>query len=163
MLEMPSLYCCKAGRLNGGIRFYAKFLEYTWGRGVLFFFVGSLQATNFNMLDWVVGGFMMFVGIIAIFAGIATAQDLRLFKFSIKGEADLKEKWAKYDADGSGYLDVKELTQFVKDSGVDMNRNEIAAAYMTLDKNFDEKISFEELYYWWRSCEEQGSDRSLSV
>ena len=106
---------------------------------------------------------MMFVGITAVVAGVATARDLRLFRFSIKDEAELKEKWAKYDANGDGNLDVKELTKFVRDSGVDMNRNEIAATYMTLDKNFDEKITFEEFFYWWKSGSELGADRSLSV
>jgi len=47
-------------------------------------------------------------------------------------ESHLKEKWNAHDADGNGTLDVKELTAFVKDSGVDMTRNEIAATFMAL-------------------------------
>jgi hypothetical protein len=163
MLEMPSVMCFKASKMNGGVRMYAKFLEYTWGRGTLYFFCGSLQVTNFNMLDWAVGGFMMFVGVTAIIAGIATAKDLRLFKFSIKDEADLKEKWAMYDANGDGQLDVKELSLFIKESGVDMNQNEIACTYMALDKNFDEKITFEELFFWWKTADEKGNTGSMSV
>jgi hypothetical protein len=160
---MPSIGFFKAGKMNAGVRMYAKFLEYTWGRGVLFFFSGSLQITNFNMLDWAVGGFMMFVGVTAIIVGMATAKDLRLFKFSIKDEADLKAKWATYDSNGDGQLDVKEVTLFVKEAGVDMNRNEIAATYMTLDKNFDDKISFEEMFYWWKAADEKGNTASMSV
>lgn len=146
---MPSVYCCKSGNVNASIRFYCKFLEYTWGRGVFFFFVGSLQFTNFNMLDWAVGGYMMFVGVTAIIAGIATARDLKLLKFSIKSEDDLKQKWEQYDADGNGVLDVKELSIFVRESGINMTKNEIASTYMTLDKNFDEKLTYEEFYMWW--------------
>jgi hypothetical protein len=157
LLEMPSVYCCKSGNVNSSIRYYCKFLEYTWGRGVFFFFVGSLQFTNFNMLDWAVGGYMMFVGITAIIAGLATARDLKLFKFSIKSEADLKQKWEQYDADGNGSLDIKELSVFVRESGVNMTTNEIAATYMTLDKNFDEKLTYEEFYMWWMN-NEQGRD-----
>ena len=46
-------------------------------------------------------------------------------------------------------MDVKELTRFIAGSGVDMTRNEIASVFMALDKNFDEKITFEEFYFWW--------------
>jgi hypothetical protein len=124
MLEAPGP-CSR--RLQGGIRFYAKFLEFTWGRGALYFFVGTLQVSNWNMLDWAVGGFMMFTGATAIGVGIAAARDLRLLKFAMKDEAMIKAKWKEHDGDGNGKLDVKELTNFVKDAGVDMTRNEIAA------------------------------------
>jgi COPI associated protein/EF-hand domain pair len=122
------------GRLQGGIRFYAKFLDFTWGRGALYFFVGSLQFSNWNMLDWAVGGFMMFVGFTAIGVGIATSRNLRLLKFAVADEAQLKEKFQSHDTDGNGKLDVKELTAFVRDAGVEMNRNEIAATFLALGK-----------------------------
>jgi hypothetical protein len=161
---MPNLYFFEGGRMHAGVRWYAKFLEFTWGRGVLYFYVGSLQATNYNILDWAVGGFMMFAGVTAIFAGIATAKDLRRFKYTIVNEHDLKEKWSKYDADGNGSLDAKELTQFVKESGVQMTRNEIASAFLVLDKNFDDKISYEEFYFWWMGEEQKGrNSRTFAV
>ena len=131
MLEGP--VPCKE-RMQGGIRFYAKFLEFTWGRGALYFFVGTLQVSNVNMLDWVVGGFMIFVGVTAIGVGIAAARNLRLLKFSIADEANLKQKFLAHDTDNSGKLDVKELTAFVRDSGLEMNRNEIAATFLALGK-----------------------------
>jgi hypothetical protein len=157
MLDMPT-FGYSALRLHGGIRWYAKFLEYVWGRGALYFFVGSLQVTNFNMMDWAVGGFMMFVGVTAITAGIATSRDLKLFKFSISNEAELKEKWEQYDVNKNGALDVKELTVFVKESGIDMTRNEIASTFLALDKNFDDEISYEEFYFWWMGEDQKGSE-----
>jgi len=39
-------------KIQEGIRYYFKFLEFTLGRGVFFFFVGTLQIANWNMLDW---------------------------------------------------------------------------------------------------------------
>jgi hypothetical protein len=138
--------------MQTGIRYYAKFLEFTWGRGALYFFVGSLQISNFNILDWVVGGWMIFVGVTAICVGISTSRQLRLLKFSVKSEEDLKEKWKEADEDGSNTLDIKELTQFSKNAGLEMSRNEIAAAFMALDRNFDEKIAFEEFYMWWQDA-----------
>jgi hypothetical protein len=160
MLEAPGP-CSR--RLQGGIRFYAKFLEFTWGRGALYFFVGSLQVSNWNMLDWAVGGFMMFTGVTAIGVGIAAAQDLRLLKFAVKDEDMLKAKWKEHDADGNDKLDVKELTQFVADAGVDMSRNEIAASFLALDKNFDDTIAYEEFYSWWTAAGTYGGGSSMSV
>jgi len=150
-------------RLQSGVRYYAKFLEFTWGRGALYFFVGSLQISNWNMLDWAVGGWMCFVGITAISVGISTARQLRLLKFSVKEEKDLKAKWSKFDTNGDSFLDVKELTEFAKDSGLDMTKNEIAAAFLALDRNFDEKVGYEEFYMWWMSAGAYGAERGVSV
>jgi len=157
MLEMPTICCLKNGRFNGGVRYYVKFLEYTCGRGFFFFFCGSLQATNVNMLDWAVGGFMMFVGITAMIAGYMAARDMRLLKFSITSEADLQKKWHTFDSDGNGTLDIKELTRFIDDSGIDMTQNEIASVFMALDRDFDEHITYEEFYFWWVGAEGPGA------
>jgi Ca2+-binding EF-hand superfamily protein len=94
---------------------------------------------------------------------LAAAKNLRLLKFSIKSEEDLKSKWKEYDADGNGTLDIKELSAFVRDTGIDMTRNEIASTYMTLDKNFDERLTYEEFYMWWMSHEGTQGNSSLSV
>lgn len=161
MLEAPGPFCCKH-KVHDSIRFYAKFLEFTWGRGAFYMFCGSLQVSNWNILDWAVGGFMIFVGITALGVGIATARDLKLFKFSVKSEEDLKGKWAKYDEDSNGTLDCKELTKFIKDAGIDMSRNEVAATFLALDRNFDDVISYEEFYSWWIADDAYGT-RGISM
>lgn len=160
MLEAPGP--CSA-RVGGIVRYYLKFLEFTWGRGALYFFVGSLQISNWNMLDWAVGGFMIFVGVTAIAVGIATAKQLRLLRFAVKDETELKAKWNAHDKDGNNRLDAKELTEFVRDTGVEMSRNEIAATFLALDKNFDEKIAYEEFFSWWTAAGAYGGNQSFSV
>lgn len=162
LLELPTALP-GSKRFQSGIRYYAKFLEFTWGRGALFVFVGTLQVANWNLLDWIVGGFMIAVGIIAIAGGVSASRELKLVKFSLKDEAMLKRKWQEHDSDGNGTLDVKELTAFVADADVPMSRNEVAAAFLSLDKNFDEKIAYEELYSWWTSTGSAGGVHSLSV
>ncbi|KAL7563074.1 hypothetical protein ACA910_022567 [Epithemia clementina (nom. ined.)] len=160
MLEAPGP-CSR--RLKTGIHYYAKFLEMTWGRGALYFFVGTLQVSNWNLLDWAVGGFMIFTGVTAMGVGIAAARDLRLLKFTIKDENQLKEKWVEHDKNHNGSLDVKELTSFIRDAGVDMTRNEVAAVFLALDKNFDDQITYEELYFWWTASGALGADRTMAV
>mmetsp|Transcript_25726 Transcript_25726/g.38231 ORF Transcript_25726/g.38231 Transcript_25726/m.38231 type:complete len:238 (-) Transcript_25726:420-1133(-) len=127
-------------RLQNGIRHYAKFLEFTWGRGMLYFFVGSLQASNWNILDWAVGGFMMFVGFTAVSVGAITAIKLRRLRLSISTEEEMKKQWQMADVDGNGSLDIKELSIFASNAGLNMTRNEIAAAFDAMDRNFDEKV-----------------------
>ena len=136
-------------RLQEGVRFYAKFLEYTWGRGVLYFFVGTLQFANWDLMDWIVGGWMMAVGAMACAAGVKTAHDLRRLRLTIRNERDLKEKFKKYDKHNHGYWGIKELSEFIADSGLVMSQNEVVSAYMALNKNFDDKLRYEELVDWW--------------
>lgn len=136
-------------RLQSGLHFYANFLDFTWGRGALFLFCGSLQASNWNMLDWAVGGFMMFVGVTAIGVGIAAAVSLRQLKLRLADESKLKEKFASHDRNGDGKLDVKEVTSFVSDAGVEMNRNEIAAIFLALGA------------YMWQRCFSNNSRTSV--
>jgi hypothetical protein len=151
--------------------------------------IGTLQVSNVNMLDWAVGGFMIFVGVVAMGVGMATANQMRLVRFAVKDESTLKQKWEEHDANGDGSLDVKELTAFVNETGVTMTRNEIAAFYLAIgtslmlfsqwvsllyknfrftipfivpffvDKNFDQRIAYEEFYAWWT----RESDHSSTV
>jgi Ca2+-binding EF-hand superfamily protein len=115
------------------------------------------------MLDWAVGGYMMFVGFTAIVAGLAAAKNLKLLKFSIKNEEELRNKWEQYDEDGNGQLDIKELTHFIRESGIHMTRNEIASTYMSLDKNFDERLTYEEFFMWWMNHEQGQRGNEISV
>lgn len=154
LLEMPNIKCCQPEGLGHRIRYYCKFLEYTWGRGLFYFFVGSLQFSNFNMLDWAVGGYMMFAGFSAIVAGRSAAKSLQAFKRFIKNEEELKRKWEENDINGDGTMDVKELTAFIRSTGIKMTKNEIASTYMALDKNFDEKLTYEEFCTWWMNNEQ---------
>mmetsp|Transcript_5074 Transcript_5074/g.7850 ORF Transcript_5074/g.7850 Transcript_5074/m.7850 type:complete len:271 (+) Transcript_5074:474-1286(+) len=140
------------------IRYYAKFLEYTWGRGMLYFFVGTLQASHWNVMDWAVGGWMMLTGLIAIMVGGSAGKKLQEIRSSIDSEATLKQQWEKTDANSDGSLDLAEFANFVKRSGVRMSQNEIAAAFLAIDKNHDEKITFEEFFYWWSGPNTDGGD-----
>ena len=136
-------------QLKEGIRFYAKFLEYTWGRGLLFLFVGTLQAANGNVVDWCVGAFMALVGTVACVAGVKTAHDLRRFRMTMENERDVNSKFRTYDAGNKGYLTLPELRQWIQDAGFDMSPNEVVSAYLALNTNFDDQLSCKEVVHWW--------------
>jgi hypothetical protein len=44
-----------------------------------------------------------------------------------------------------------------------MTTNEIASTYMSLDKNFDEKLTYEEFYMWWMNSEQGQGTNAMSV
>ena len=158
-LEGPGCGRCGGGR----VRYFAKFLEFTAGRGIFYFFCGSLQVANVNMLDWAVGGWMVVTGVIAIGVGVTASRQLNLLRFSVKTEEELKEKWLQFDTNHDGYFDIKELSKFAEASGLRMTRNEVAASFLALDRNFDDRISYEEFYAWWSSDGGYGHQRSLVV
>eukprot|EP00957_Ditylum_brightwellii_P182494 13901810-Ditylum_brightwellii.AAC.1 len=64
---------------------------------------------------------------------------MRRLRLSISTEEELKKQWQMADVDGNGTLDIKELSIFASNAGLNMTRNEIAAAFDAMDRNFDEK------------------------
>jgi Ca2+-binding EF-hand superfamily protein len=57
--------------------------------------------------------------------------------------------YKKYDADGSGNLESGELAQLAIDYGVPMAEDELASAFLTLDKDGDGLVAFAEFEAWW--------------
>ena len=132
-----------------GVRFYAKFLEFTWGRGLLYVFVGTLQVANGNLIDWLVGTFMVLVGTTAGISGIQTAHALRRFRMTIKDERDAKAKFRSYDVGNKGYLTLPELQKWLHDAGFTMSTNQGVSAYLAINKNFDDKLLQDEMVEFW--------------
>lgn len=138
---------------ESSIHEYAKFLEFTWGRGLLYILAGTLQLSDWGLIDLIVGWLMTILGLVAIIVGLATAKKLKELKAAIANEEDLKKRWAEADADGDGSLDAKELYDFAEKAGLKVSKYEIATAFSTIDKNFDDLLQFEEFYEWWNKDE----------
>lgn len=62
----------------------------------------------------------------------------------------------QFDRDGSGSIDVDELTELVSHLGVDMSDNEISAAMNYMDADRSDRIEWGEFHEWW-SREDQMS------
>jgi len=133
--------------LQQGIRTYAKFLEFTWGKGALYIFVGSLQAAKSNLVDVIVGSFLMIVGMITVAAGIKTAHNLGQFRMTIDNESDLRRKFDTY-SNGKAHLTLAELQLWMKDAGFVMSGNESVSAYLAINKKFDDHLSYDEMVEW---------------
>jgi hypothetical protein len=127
----------------------AKFLTKTWGRGLFYFFAGSLMFSQFNLFDMLIGGWMCFTGFTSVIVGAATANKLTDLKKSMASESFVKKLFNEMDADSSGTLDSVELAALCKSLGSPLDHNELVAALTTMDTSGDGKISYEEFYEWW--------------
>ena len=129
---------------------YAKLLKYVWGRGLFYFFAGTLQFSQMRILDMASGSFMIFVGIISLVVGNRTAKKLTLLSESIAGDEEkLWDKFVQYDTDRDDYLEQQDFAELVHDIGLNLDNNEHIAAFATIDADDDGKISFADLKSWW--------------
>mmetsp|Transcript_15606 Transcript_15606/g.23702 ORF Transcript_15606/g.23702 Transcript_15606/m.23702 type:complete len:272 (+) Transcript_15606:92-907(+) len=143
------------------IRHYAKFLEFTWGRGCLYFFAGSLQFTRWGIVNMLVGGLMCSVGMTAIIVGQSTAEKLNKLRASLKDKQALEDEFNKLDTKGDGCLSPNQLAILANNLGLDLERNELVAAVTVIDKNGNGNIAFEDFYLWWAGWDH--SSDSLAV
>lgn len=129
--------------------YYAKFLCATWGRGMLYFFVGTLAFSQLD-LNGVIGGcYMMLLGIICIYIGRNTAKKLAKLRDNEKSLCLVKFKRLATH----GNLDISAFTEFLESYDLDLGRGEIVAVFTMLDSDCDGLVSVEEFDTWWEACE----------
>jgi len=132
---------------------YAKLLKYVWGRGLFYFFAGTLQFSQMRILDMASGSFMIFVGIISLVVGNRTSKKLSKLSQSIAADEDkLYDKFVQYSQPNNhidDYLEQADFAELVHDIGLSLDNNEHIAAFATIDADDDGKISFDDLKSWW--------------
>jgi Ca2+-binding EF-hand superfamily protein len=91
-------------------------------------------------------------------------KDTSLNRPQSDAETDrLREAFKKYDKDGSGAIDLKELGDMIKELGGKMTDEEILEAMKQLDTNKDGTCSFEEFKELWSSKSGLGGYSSLTL
>jgi len=65
-------------------------------------------------------------------------------------EKTCKEVFDRFDANGSGEIDIRELQQLTRALGLSMDRESINNAMFELDQNRNGAISFDEFWTWWQ-------------
>lgn len=132
---------------------YALFLKFLWGRGCMYFFVGTLQLYNLDLWNLCAGGYLCAIGALMIFVGQRTAFKLKKIRKSLYSAHELKAKFAQSDLDGAGALNVQQFRMLTLSLGLDMTRRETEAAFNHMKKTQSERLSYEEFHSWWTSAE----------
>lgn len=136
---------------------YALFLKFVWGRGLLYFVAGSLQLSQGGIIDFVVGGFVMFVGALYIYVGQQTAIKLREMRKTLYSEQSLRTKFEESDREGKGKLTKEQFQDLIDRLGMHLNRRETEAAFLHISKDAG-ALSFDDFGEWWANCDEEHLD-----
>jgi len=127
----------------------ARFLSYLWGRGIVYFVAGSLEVSQREFLDLIVGCYVCFVGVLYIFVGRRAAKKLAAARRTACTAEELQENFAKADLDGKGALTVHQFGEMTRNLGLDLNRREVEAAFLQLDHSRTGRLTYESIHMWW--------------
>ena len=134
--------------IQAALHAQARFLRFRWGRGVLFFFAGSLQFSHWSVLNVIVGGIMMLLGLISIGTGRRAADKLAELRRSIPDENALQRNFTAHDS-LNGFLSANDFVSLVGSLGLEFGPNETEAAFAAIDLDNDGQISYEDFKQWW--------------
>lgn len=80
-----------------------------------------------------------------------TASKLSDLRKSLLSEQELRRKFQDADVDQSGTITIGQFKNLTVNMGLDLNRREVEAAWMYLDKDDVGEITYEEFQSWWVS------------
>mmetsp|Transcript_24426 Transcript_24426/g.44899 ORF Transcript_24426/g.44899 Transcript_24426/m.44899 type:complete len:244 (+) Transcript_24426:68-799(+) len=129
------------------------------GRGSMYAAAGILQCTLFHPLDLLVGLFTAAVGIYMIKVGHKSSESLSTLKISITDEKALLEAFQTNDRNGDGVLEIFEFDGLVYTLGIELDSDELDAAFSSIDTNNDKKIVYDEFRTWWKACTAEAGSR----
>ena len=133
---------------------YAPFLKFIWGRGILYFFSGTLQMVQGSFLDIIIGLYLMAVGVIFATLGYMTAKKLKTVSRRKVDMDSLRSKFDVADTEKSGLLDLGQFSALVDDLDFGLSRREKEIAFLRLDIEDRGSISFEEFKSWFDKVDE---------
>ena len=128
---------------------YALFLKFIWGRGLLYSFAGTLQATQGSLMHTIVGAYLMVVGIVFIVLGYMTAQKLASVGRRDFSKSVLRSKFSAADTNHSGNIDLAQFSALVDDFEFPLSRREKEVAFLYLDTSDHGTLTFEEFQAWF--------------
>mmetsp|Transcript_7034 Transcript_7034/g.10393 ORF Transcript_7034/g.10393 Transcript_7034/m.10393 type:complete len:286 (+) Transcript_7034:45-902(+) len=142
-------------KYNMVIHTYFHFLDYIWGRGVLYFVAGSLQFSLFGLLDLAVGGFMCFVGILYIIVGKIAHTKFVNAKEAMLSEHTIAAKFNEADVEDKGSINLEQFEIMTKSLGMELEKREVEIAFLEIPKVSDkeDRITLESFKNWWTKAD----------
>jgi hypothetical protein len=129
---------------------YALFLTFLWGRGSLYFVIGTLLLYQLNLLNLIAGGYMCAVGVLYLLVRKRTVAKLQQQQRKyIYSEESLRTKYNEVDIDGSG-LDISRFKAVCFNLGLDLTRLELEATFEQIQsKSKSERLRYQDFQAWW--------------
>jgi hypothetical protein len=121
------------------------------GRGSMYACVGMLQCALFHTLQVIVGLFTAAVGIFMIKLGQNASESLSTLRKSITDEKALLNAFQSNDSNGDGILEMFEFEGLLLALGIELDDDELGAAFGSIDANNDKKIFYDEFRTWWKA------------
>jgi len=122
------------------------------GRGTMYATAGIIQCAMLDPLDIVVGLFTAAVGIYMIKVGQKASASMSTLRKSITNEKALLAAFQANDRNGDGVLEMFEFDGLVYSLGIELDSDELDAAFSSIDTNNDKKIVYDEFRTWWKAC-----------
>ncbi|KAL7546435.1 hypothetical protein ACHAWF_009775 [Thalassiosira exigua] len=138
--------------VRGAITNQAPIFGKVTGRGSMYAAAGILQCIIFRPVHLVVGFFTAAVGIYMINVGRRANACLSTLKKSITDEKALKIAFHNNDRNGDGALEAFEFDGLILALGIELDNDELEAAFSSIDTNNDKKIVYDEFRTWWKAC-----------
>lgn len=121
------------------------------GRGWMYAAAGIVQCAVLHPLHLLVGLFTAAVGIYMIRVGQRTTATLLTLKKSITDEKALMAAFQANDRNGDGVLEVFEFDGLILSLGIELDSDELDAAFSSIDTNNDKNIVYDEFRTWWKA------------
>jgi len=137
---------------------YALFLDFLWGRGMLYIFIGTMQLYQIDLFNLVSGGYMCIIGGLHIVVGNRTANKLKAIRKSLYSENTLRTKFQNADIEGDG-LNLQQFQSLCENLGLVLSSRESEAAFDYIQKINNVttvKLRFESFQAWWNSSDGEG-------
>ena len=127
------------------------FLRFLWGRGFLYTTIGILLLGKLWRPATFVGGFMTFIGVMAVSVGYNASRKFASLRNSLADESFLLLVFSAHDTDRDGFIDGREFSQLIIELGVELDDRYTMQAFSCVDSDEDRLVSFEDFRRWWLS------------
>jgi Ca2+-binding EF-hand superfamily protein len=102
--------------------------------------------------SFVIGGFVMLVGVVYIIVGHQTASKLTKLRNSL-AEQTLRSKFEESDKEGDGKLSAEDFQRLTESLGMNLSRREREVAFLCMDREDKGAITFTDFTTWWKDWE----------
>ena len=111
----------------------------------------SLQWIQDNIQATIISGFIVVVAIAYIVIGCRATSKAKQLRAEQFPKRTLRKKFNEVDGDKDGEIKVKEFYELLSTLGVDISYQGAEMIFMSLDRNMNGNINFDEFEKFWSS------------